>query len=114
MARKRSTYISALTKALKGSGKYNDGLRLAIESVADTLVVRDLCRKDIDQLTMTTVKETTRYGEKIAPHPVFKILRDALATLDKSCKTLGMTYAELVKELEKDDFNEFVEGASSQ
>lgn len=114
MVRKRNTYIAALTKVLKENGKYNDGLRVAIESVADTLVVRDLCRKDIDLLEVTTVKETTRYGEKIAPHPVFKILRDALATLDKGCKSLGLTYAELMKELEQDSFKEFLNGVGNE
>ena len=114
MAKKRTSYIAAITKALKNNGKYNEGLKLGIESVADTLVVRDLCRNDIDQLQITTVKETTRYGEKIAPHPVFKILRDAQATLDKGCKSLGLTYAELMKELDLDPLKEFVDSINNK
>lgn len=94
--------VSAITKyrkqivnALKANDKYNEGLELTINSTADTLRTLDICRKDIDTLDKTTIEEEGRYGKRLAPHPVFKIQRDAQDTLTKNCKTLGLTYAEL-------------------
>lgn len=96
----RTKYVAAITKMLQERKKYTDALDVSIEQVADAMVVRDLCRKDIDQLTSTTVTETTRYGGKLIPHPVFKILNDAQATLIKACKSLGITYEDVVDEIE--------------
>ncbi len=109
MKTKRQEYVAALTKLLQDRKKYNDALAVSVEQVADALIVRDLCRKDLDGLDSTTVTETTRYGGKLIPHPVFKIMHDAQATLVKVCKSLGITYDEMSEELEPDPFAEIMQ-----
>lgn len=93
-------YKTNIIKLLKDNGSYNDGLGVVINSLSDTLQTLDLCRKEISTLEKTTVYEVTRYGKKLAPHPVFKIQRDAQDTLIKCCKSLGMTYKELSEVVE--------------
>ncbi len=105
---KKEDYVRMITAALKESDKFSDGLALVINSTADTLKTLDLCSQEIDGLESATVVQTTRYGSKLAPHPVFKIQRDAQEMLLKYCKILGMTYAELSKVVEEDSFEKFM------
>lgn len=95
MVQKQKKYRAVVVRALKKSGKYRDGLGVLIDSLADTLYTLELCSADIAKLETTTVLEKTRYGEKMAPHPVFKIQRDAQLSLDKLCKGVGLTSADL-------------------
>ena len=103
------SYKSRLVRILKKTGKYNDGLLITVEVLANTMRTLSLCRDEIDGLDKTTVVETTRYGQKLAPHPVFKVQRDAQDSLARLCKTLGLTYTDLMKDIEGDGLEDFME-----
>ena len=108
MAKTIKSYKRYVESALKAAGKYSDGMKLTINATAATLRTLDMCSDDIDGLEATTVWEETRYGKKLAPHPVFKIQRDAQETLTKNCKALGLTYADLSKAMDGDTFADFM------
>lgn len=61
-----------------------------------------MANDQIDGLTETTVWETTRYGEKLAPHPVFKIAKEAQELVTRQMKTLGLTVEDLAGTTEED------------
>jgi hypothetical protein len=61
-----------------------------------------LANDEIDNLDVTTVLETTRYGEKMAPHPAFKVQRDAQDSVTRQMKALGLTAADLSGEMDDD------------
>lgn len=88
-------YVSKIKSMLKANGQYNDGMTLLIDSTATSLKTLELCRKELATLTSTTVVETTRYGDKLVPHPVFRTMRDAQTVLLKNCKALGLSYEKI-------------------
>ena len=96
-------YVSRIKAVLKKNGKYNDGMTLLIDSTAISLNTMELCRKELGTLESTTVVVQTRYGEKLEPHPVFRILRDAQTVLLKNCKELGLNYEELSRMVDTSD-----------
>lgn len=96
-------YVSRIKAILRKNGKYNDGMRLLIESTAVSLNTMALCSKEIESLTSTTVEVDTRYGVKLEPHPVFRTLRDAQTVLLRNCKALGLNYEELSAIAKEDD-----------
>lgn len=108
MANKVSTYKTRILRALKKAGKYDTGLLPMVDALANTMRTLDICREQIDGLTVATVLEKTRYGEKLAPHPVFKVQRDAQDSLVRLCKNVGLTYAELMKEAGGDGYSAFM------
>lgn len=95
MAKKVDEYKEIVAKALKSANRYSKGLDTQILSLASALRTLEMANDDIDKLTETTVWETTRYGEKLAPHPVFKIQRDAQDSVTRQMKALGLTAEEL-------------------
>lgn len=95
-------YKKDVISALKKAGTYNRSLDFQILSLASALRQLDLTNDDIDQLTETTVLEETRYGSKLAPHPVFKIQRDAQDSVTRQMKALGLT-AEMLVGADDDD-----------
>ncbi|MCM1293765.1 MAG: hypothetical protein NC230_09340 [Bacteroides sp.] len=95
MAKKVDEYREIVVKALKSANRYSKGLDTQILSLASALRTLEMANDDIDKLTETTVWETTRYGEKLAPHPVFKIQRDAQDSVTRQMKALGLTAEEL-------------------
>lgn len=95
MAKKVNEYKTEITKALKAAGKYSKGLETQILSLASALRTLDMANDDIDGLDETTVLEETRYGHKLAPHPVFKIQKDAQDSVTRQMKALGLTAEEL-------------------
>lgn len=109
MARKVNTYKTRILRALKKAGKYDPGLLPMVDAMANTMRTLDICSGQIDGLEEATVLEKTRYGEKLAPHPVFKVQRDAQESLVRLCKSVGLTYAELMREAGGDGYSEFME-----
>lgn len=52
----------------------------------------DLSNDQLDTLECPTVTVVSRYGNEMqAPHPVFKILKDAQDSVTKQMKALGLT-----------------------
>lgn len=96
MTKKVNEYRKDIEKALKAAGKYSRSLGAQILSLAGALRTLDLANDEIDGLESTTITATSRYGnETLAPHPVFKIQKDAQDSVTRQMKALGLTAEEL-------------------
>lgn len=95
MAKTVKDYTKEITKTLKANGLYSRGLDMQILSLASAMRNLEMANDQIDGLTETTVWETTRYGEKLAPHPVFKIAKEAQELVTRQMKALGLTVEDL-------------------
>lgn|SRR5574344_2359955 len=102
MAKTVTEYKSEITKALKTASKYSKGLDMQILSLASAMRNLEMANQEIDELTVTTVWEKTRYGEKIAPHPVFKIAKESQELITRQMKVLGLTAEDLAGAVEDD------------
>lgn len=87
---------------MKAHRTYTKALDMQIHSLASAMRNLDLANQQIDGLTEVTVLETTRYGEKLAPHPVFKIAKDAQDMITRQMKALGLTVEDLAGEADED------------
>ena len=95
-------YRKQIVKALKAAGTYSKGLDMQVQALATALRTLDLANDQIDGLTEVTVLEETRYGSKLAPHPAFKVQRDAQDSITRQLKILGLT-AELLAGTDETD-----------
>lgn len=102
MVKTIAEYKQQVEKALKSIKKYNRGLDMQITSLATALRTVDLASWQIDGLAEVTVLEETRYGSKMAPHPAFKVLKDAQDSVTRQLKALGLTPENLTNEDEED------------
>lgn len=102
MAKTINEYVKEITKTLKANRSYSRGLDMQILSLASAMRNLEMANNQIDGLTETTVWETTRYGEKLAPHPVFKIAKEAQELVTRQMKALGLTVDELAGNAEDD------------
>lgn len=102
MAKTVNEYVKEITKTLKANKTYSRGLDMQILSLASAMRNLEMANNQIDGLTETTVWETTRYGEKLAPHPVFKIAKEAQEMVTRQMKALGLTVDELAGNTEDD------------
>ena len=106
MAKTVNDYVKEITKTLKANKTYSRGLDMQILSLASAMRNLEMANNQIDELTETTVWETTRYGEKLAPHPVFKIAKEAQELVTRQMKALGLTVDELAGNTEDDPLAE--------
>ena len=95
MAKTIADYKKEIVRQLKAQGTYSQALDMQIVSLASARRNLDMANEQIDGLTETTVWETTRYGEKLAPHPVFKIAKEAQELITRQMKALGLTAEDL-------------------
>ena len=102
MAKTVNEYVKEITKTLKANKTYSRGLDMQILSLASAMRNLEMANNQIDGLIETTVWETTRYGEKLAPHPVFKIAKEAQELVTRQMKALGLTVDELAGNTEDD------------
>lgn len=103
MAKQVNEYKKDIEKALKAAGKYSKSLGAQILSLAGALRTLDLANDEIDGLEVTTIPTTSRYGNvTLAPHPVFKIQKDAQDSVTRQMKALGLTAEELTGSDEDD------------
>lgn len=107
--KKVAAYQKIVKSALKSCGTYNKSLDMQIIALASALRTLSLANNEIDSLTITTVMEVTRYGAKMAPHPVFKVQRDAQDSVTRQMKALGLTAADLSGEAEDDPLTKLTE-----
>lgn len=89
-----------ITKALKDANKFNASLKMQIESLAVTMYQLDLASKELETLDRVTCIDMTRYGEKLSPHPVFKILKDLQDSITRQMKILSLTPEDLTADIE--------------
>lgn len=102
MAKTVNEYVKEITKTLKANKTYSRGLDMQILSLASAMRNLEMANNQIDGLIETTVWEKTRYGEKLAPHPVFKIAKEAQELVTRQMKALGLTVDELAGNTEDD------------
>ncbi len=96
MEKKVSDYKADIVKALKAAGKYSKSLDIQIISLAGALCTLNKANDEIDNLDSVIISVTSRYGnETLAPHPVFKIQKDAQDSVTRQMKALGLTAEEL-------------------
>jgi hypothetical protein len=95
MTKNIDDYIKDIRKALKSNNAYTSALDMQIRSLASAMRNLDMANAQIDGLTETTVLEKTRYGEKLAPHPVFKIAKEAQELITRQMKVLKLTAEDL-------------------
>ena len=95
MARTTQQWARRITTALKKAGMYNTSLTMQVQSLASAMHTLELATEEIDNLKSTTVMERTRYGEKLAPHPAFKVQRDAQISITRQMKQLRLTTEQL-------------------
>lgn len=102
MAKTVSEYKKEIVKTLRNLKTYSKGLDMQILALASAMRNLEMANDQIDGLTETTVWETTRYGEKLAPHPVFKIAKEAQELVTRQMKALGLTVEDLAGEADDD------------
>ena len=102
MAKTVNEYVKEITKTLKANKTYSRGLDMQILSLASAMRNLEMANNQIDGLAETTVWETTRYGKQLAPHPVFKIAKEAQELVTRQMKALGLTVDELAGNTEDD------------
>lgn len=96
MEKRISDYKTDIVKALKAAGKYSKSLDIQVVSLAGALCTLNKANDEIDRLESVTITVTSRYGnETLAPHPVFKIQKDAQDSVTRQMKALGLTAEEL-------------------
>lgn len=88
-------YVRDIRKVLKSNNSYTSALDMQIRSLASAMRNLDMANAQIDGLKETTVLEKTRYGEKLAPHPVFKIAKEAQELITRQMKALKLTAEDL-------------------
>lgn len=102
MAKSVNDYKKNIVRTLRNLKTYSKGLDMQILSLASAMRNLEMANDQIDKLTETTVWETTRYGEKLAPHPVFKIAKEAQELVTRQMKALGLTVEDLAGEADDD------------
>lgn len=95
-------YQKAVIRVLKKANVYSAGLGFQIQALAGALHSLEKANAEIEGLTTTTVLEQTRYGSKLAPHPAFKVQRDAMDNITRQLKALGLTAEALGGAVEDD------------
>lgn len=102
MAKSVEEYKKEIVRQMKAHRIYSKGLDIQITSLASAMRNLELANAEIDGLETTTVYETTRYGEKLAPHPVFKVAKEAQDMITRQMKALGLTAEDLAGEVDED------------
>ena len=102
MAKSVEEYKKEITRTMKAHKIYSKGLDMQITSLASAMRNLEMANAQIDGLTEVTVWETTRYGEKLAPHPVFKVAKEAQDMVTRQMKALGLTAEDLAGDIDED------------
>lgn len=102
MAKSVEEYRKDIVRKMKVHKTYTQALDMQIYSLASAMRNLDLANEQIDGLSEVTVWETTRYGQKIAPHPAFKVAKDAQDMVTRQMKALNLTVEDLSGEADED------------
>ena len=102
-------YEIKIQKALESQNRWSESLVIAVHSLAVAMRNLDMANHDIEALDSCTVLEETRYGKKIAPHPAFKIAKDANEAIGKLLKSLGLTADDISEGIDNDPLAEVTE-----
>lgn len=102
MAKSVEEYKKEIARTMKAHKIYSKGLDMQITSLASAMRNLEMANAQIDGLTEVTVWETTRYGEKLAPHPVFKVAKEAQDMVTRQMKALGLTAEDLAGDIDED------------
>lgn len=99
-----------IRKALRDQQNYSKSMEMAIELAAANYIVFEIAILEIEGLDSTYVSEISREGaERLMPHPVFKVFKDASETLRKSLRELQLTLQTLQGTTEDDELNKLID-----
>lgn len=98
-------YQALIKGALVSEGKYSEALDLQAYSLASALVTLEMATDAISKLDSVVVDSPQ--GKKA--HPVFKIQKDAMDSVTRQMKALGLTGEEVVQDEEYDPMVELTE-----
>jgi phage terminase small subunit len=90
--------IRKIRESLENIGAYSTSLDIQIQSLACAWDSLEKAHAEASKLKKTTIVEQGRFGKKVVPHPVYKIMRDAEMSITKQMKALGLTFADIVGE----------------
>lgn len=102
MAKSVEEYRKDIGRTMKAHKIYSRGLDMQITSLASAMRNLEMANDQIDGLTEVTVWEETRYGSKLAPHPVFKVAKEAQDMITRQMKALGLTAEDLAGDIDED------------
>lgn len=102
MAKSVEEYRKDIVRTMKAHKIYSRGLDMQITSLASAMRNLEMANDQIDGLTEVTVWEETRYGSKLAPHPVFKVAKEAQDMITRQMKALGLTAEDLAGDIDED------------
>lgn len=102
MAKSVEEYRKDIVRTMKAHKIYSKGLDMQITSLASAMRNLEMANDQIDGLTEVTVWEETRYGSKLAPHPVFKVAKEAQDMITRQMKALGLTAEDLAGDIDED------------
>ena len=89
-------YERQIREIMQDLGTYSPALDNQIKALATALHTLDTAKREASTLQATTIMEAGRYGERIVPHPVFKVMRGAEASVTKQMKALRLTAKDIV------------------
>lgn len=90
------TYKKKIVQTLKDCKIYSPTLMFQVDALASALMSLSKANRDIEELDSCYVTIKSRYGEKMEPHPAFRIQRDAMAEVSKQMKQLCLTVGDVV------------------
>lgn len=88
-------FRNMIIEALRRERKYSPSLDIQVLALASALCALTAANNEISGLDSVTVLEETRYGQKLAPHPAFKVQRDAMDSVTRQMKQLSLTVEDL-------------------
>lgn len=102
MAKKTvKNYEKEIRGLLEKREKYSPALDMQIKATALALLVLDKAIDEAETLERLTVTDKTRYGEKLAAHPVIGVAFNAIESMSRNMRMLGLTAAVLADEIER-------------
>lgn len=108
------TIKSRIRKALKEQNNYSKDMESAILLAAGNLFAYQMALSDLEKLDCTYITEISREGsERLVPHPVFRVFKDASESVRRSLRELQLTLATLEGTTENDDLDNLVESVNS-
>lgn len=98
----QKTIRASIIRSLKKEGLWNTALEWQVQSLAASVAAVNLAAEEISHLKSTYVKEESRYGEKLVPHPALIVLQKYQSAITSQMKALGLTAADLAMDEDAD------------
>jgi hypothetical protein len=91
---------------IRAQGRDPAPLALTIEMAGSALHWWSCTKFEISRLDSYTVKDISKYGEKVKRHPLFEVASMAMDEARSNLKMLGLTFEDVVNR-DRDEMDEF-------